>query len=136
MGAWDSGPFDNDDALDFLGDLEESPNVRFVLAGALAAAVESSGYLEAPEGSVAVAAAALVAVVHAGRASGVSDSIAERIRALRLTDDDASDLIPAAGRALDRAVGSESELLGLWEDAGSGDEWRETLSSIRDGLAS
>jgi hypothetical protein len=68
--------------------------------------------------------------------SGVSDAVAERIAAMDLTEEDASELVPAARRALDRAVGQESELLGLWEDAGNGEEWRQTLQPIRDALAS
>ncbi len=60
MSAWTSGLFDNDDALDFIDDLAEAPDWRTVVQ-ALDYVTKQSGYLEAPEGQIAVAAAAIVA---------------------------------------------------------------------------
>ncbi|MEX1164617.1 MAG: DUF4259 domain-containing protein, partial [Nitriliruptor sp.] len=62
MGTWGAAPFDNDDALDLLGDLEEADDDAFLdaLRDALAQ-VDTDGYLECPEVSEAVAAACLVA---------------------------------------------------------------------------
>ncbi|MGL5443372.1 MAG: DUF4259 domain-containing protein, partial [[Mycobacterium] stephanolepidis] len=56
MGAWGAGPFDNDDAADFLGDLRQSDDIELQLARCLRMA--NADYLEAPEGSTVVAAAA------------------------------------------------------------------------------
>ena len=60
MGASATGPFDNDDALDFIDDLAEAPGWRTVVQ-ALDYVTKQAGYLEAPEGAIAVAAAAIVA---------------------------------------------------------------------------
>jgi hypothetical protein len=135
MGAWDAGPFENDDALDFLGDLEESSSARSAVARALSSAAETNGYLDASDGSVAVAAAAVIAVVRTGRLAGVADRVRARILQLGLTADDASALAPAAARALDRVDGPESELLDLWDEADSAEEWRATLAPMRDALS-
>jgi hypothetical protein len=60
MGA---GPFDNDAALDFVGELAEQP-VETMQAGPRAAmteVVDTDGYIECPEMDAAIAAACLVA---------------------------------------------------------------------------
>lgn len=64
MGTWDAGPFDNDTAADFCGDLDEAAvgEREGIVRGALTRVIDTaSGYLEAPESDQAVAAAALVA---------------------------------------------------------------------------
>ncbi|ANF30638.1 hypothetical protein A0130_02185 [Leifsonia xyli] len=57
MGAWGYGPFDNDDALDFLGALKDGDETIASLIGRLTVL----GYLDASAGSQVVAALALVA---------------------------------------------------------------------------
>jgi Domain of unknown function (DUF4259) len=60
MGAWDIGPFDNDDAADFLAGLSGTPAAG--RAGRLRAALAlPGGYLQIDDASAAVAAAALLA---------------------------------------------------------------------------
>ncbi len=65
MGAWGSGPFDNDDAADLAGDLSDltaASAVAAMLDDALVAVTSTDGYIEAPEMSRAVAAAVIVAI--------------------------------------------------------------------------
>jgi hypothetical protein len=61
MGTWDTGPFDNDSAADFAGDLDEAaPEAREALIrGVLLRARDATGLLW--EAEAAVAAAALIA---------------------------------------------------------------------------
>ena len=61
-GAWDTGPFDNDDALDWVWELSESNDLA-VIEATLESAANSSGYLEAPTASMAIAAAEVVAAL-------------------------------------------------------------------------
>ena len=57
MGAWGHGPFDNDDAGDWVFELEDSG------VSALRSALQlDGGYVEAPEAAAGVAAAAVVGV--------------------------------------------------------------------------
>jgi hypothetical protein len=61
MGTWDVGPFDNDTAADFGGDLDEvaAGEREGIVRSALTRVIDTAAYLEAPESEVA--AAALVA---------------------------------------------------------------------------
>jgi hypothetical protein len=63
MGAWGTGPFDNDAALDFLGDLADGPadEVTDGLHTAMTEVVDEPDYLEGPDVDAAVAAACLIA---------------------------------------------------------------------------
>ena len=71
MGAWDNGPFDNDEAADFIEDLAEAPDWRTVVR-ILEHVTRAAGYLEAPEGEMAVAAAAIVAACGSLRRSATT----------------------------------------------------------------
>jgi hypothetical protein len=63
MGAWGAGPFENDDAADFLDSLETARNSRTFIARTLRQAAKSRAYLELPESAGAWAAAELVAAL-------------------------------------------------------------------------
>ncbi|WP_138894059.1 DUF4259 domain-containing protein [Streptomyces chryseus] len=58
MGTWDVGPFDNDTAADFGGDLDEvaAGEREGIVRSALTRVIDTAAYLEAPESEVAVAA--------------------------------------------------------------------------------
>ena len=121
MGAWGSGPFENDDALDAVDALVDGSFELDDLRGALA-----GDYLEAPEGSVALALAE-VALATLGRIDPPAelDEVDIRLLATQL-DDATSELILLAA---ERAVQPEgSELYELWDEAGDDElaEWRTT----------
>lgn len=63
VGAWGTGPFDNDDALDFFLDIEDAPSDRIAkrVRDALGVAADEDAYLEEPAAGEAIAAAAVVA---------------------------------------------------------------------------
>ncbi len=119
MGAWGSGAFENDDALDAVDALVEGTFELDELREAV-----DGGYLEAPEGSVAIALVE-VALAALGRIDppAALDEVDIRLLSTQL-DDNAYELIL---RAADRAVRPDgSELYELWEDAGEDElaEWR------------
>lgn len=70
MGAWGSGSFDNDDALDWVNDLEGSKGTA-VIEFALQAVLDESDYLEAPECSAALCAAEVVAALKGAPGQGL-----------------------------------------------------------------
>jgi Domain of unknown function (DUF4259) len=130
MGAWGTGPFENDDAQDFVLDLAEAPETD--LEGRLTAGLTlSDGYLEAPEGSAAVAAAALVAI-GAGMVPPDSPTVADFLasRVVPTTPE----LRAAARLAVDRVVGEDSELWELWQEAGSINEITAIMGGIPSAL--
>jgi hypothetical protein len=114
MGAWGPGPFDNDDAADFVDGLDglNGDERRVALHEALAAAAEEAGYLDADPASCAVAAAALVAGGEHG------------------------DLGELAERALVRVLGDDSELAALWASETGDDPWTAEIAKLRQALSS
>jgi hypothetical protein len=135
MGAWDTTPFGNDDASDFLFGLEEASSAATALRGAFEAVLGADDYVEGPEGSVAVAAAAVVAEALGGSVEGVPEEIRQRIIALGLTAESARELAEGASAALDRVQGDNSELLELWQEAGEDEDFRRSLQNLSAGLA-
>lgn len=131
MGAWGSGSFENDDALDAVDALVDGSFTLDELREALAA-----DYLEAPEGSVALALVE-VALAALGRIDPPAELDEVDIRLLATQFDDAAyELILTAA---ERAVQPDgSELYELWEEAGDEElaEWRTAAVSSVDLLRS
>ena len=129
MGTWDIGPFDNDTAADFGGDLDEAatqergPMIRRVLKRAAAPA----DHLDAPDAERAVAAAALVVAQHpdgepACSNYGPSEPLPEFPPDLRMLAVD----------ALNQVVSDRSELAEQWADAANWSKWRQEITHLRD----
>ncbi|HEY0698003.1 MAG TPA: DUF4259 domain-containing protein [Micromonospora sp.] len=137
MGAWGSGPFDNDTAADWCGDLEDAdPAERPALVErALRAVLEEDGYLDSDLANEAIVAATLVAAELPGGPVVDSAYAPDFVRAGGRMDLPAG--LPAlALRALDRiTTGQDSEWRDLWTDAGSIDGSIAGLAPIRAALA-
>ena len=131
MGAWGTGPFDNDDAADFAAslddlDTDEKPEA---IREALAEAAQETDYLERDEGGAAVAAAALVAAQQPdgdqfesvyGPKQPVPD-LPEEFRQLALD-------------ALTRVLADDSELNELWSDSPDGETWFAMITRLTEAL--
>ena len=114
-GAWDTGPFDNDDALDWVWQLTESDDLS-VVEDALNNALESSAYLEAPMGSMAVAAAEVVAALKGNPRAELPPEVSEWVDAQDFAVDD--NLAASARRAVAQVRNAAtSELAQLWADS-------------------
>lgn len=111
MGAWGTGPFDNDDADDFAGELLDCDDLTPARA-ALSATMDTDDWLEIPEGARAVAAAVVVAAGFDGDVAGVPDDVAGWLH----DHPDAGSLADArlAMDALLRVAGQDSELRQAW----------------------
>jgi Domain of unknown function (DUF4259) len=135
MGAWDIGPFDNDGAADWAGELDDAePEQRPALVrAALAEAADEVDYLRVEVAEVAVAAAAVLAATRPGGPvfeSGFAPKLLFVDEPLDLSDD----LVPLALRALDRVVADESEWRELWEESGELDGALNALAPVREAL--
>jgi hypothetical protein len=120
MGAWDDGPFDNDSAADWCGDLHDAePSQRpAMVRAALADAAGNREYLDHDVAAPAIAAAAIVASLMPGGAPIVSPYAPDFLLAgegIELADD----LPPLAVQALDRILGEDSEWRALWGEGGA-----------------
>ncbi|TLM86290.1 DUF4259 domain-containing protein [Pseudarthrobacter sp. NamE2] len=127
MGAWGYLPFENDDALDWLDELEGGG--ADVVRGALAKA--NNGYVEASEGSVAIAAADITAACQGDPAAELPENVVDWVttHGAEITAED----VELALEAVERVAGEKSELAELWDDA---DEpgWREFLEDLTERL--
>jgi hypothetical protein len=131
MGTWDVGPFDNDTAADWCGDLDDAvPGQREALIRDALSTVAEHGdeYLDSNEAVEAIAAAAIVASQLPGGTAITTpyapDFLLEGGR-IEVADD-----IPAiAVRALDRIVGDDSEWRELWAEAE--ESYPQALASVQ-----
>ncbi|TDD64226.1 DUF4259 domain-containing protein [Actinomadura darangshiensis] len=132
MGTWDVGPFDNDHAADFTGDLDDTPAPErpALIRQALEAAMREES-LDGHVGDIAVAAAAIVASQCPD--GEPCDPVYGPEKPLSPLP---ADLRPLAVQALDRVTGPGSELADLWADAGSLAEWRAGVDRLRAVLSS
>jgi hypothetical protein len=128
MGAWGTGPFENDDAADWAYELEEASELSPVRQ-ALSATLDTDGYLELPEGACAVAAAAVVAATFDGDVRGFPGEIAEWID--RHPDAAGRQDARLAVDALERVTSEESELRALSEQSGDAEGWRRAMETLR-----
>jgi hypothetical protein len=136
MGAWGTGPFQNDEALDFLAGVEDAAvSGRLgVLERPLEHVVHSGDYLEAPEVTEAVAAAAVVGAVLNPMAAADEPDIPEWVSQL---DGDRLDneLVELARRVLRRALSPEdNEAHELWAEAGAVSDWQRDLRRVLEWL--
>jgi hypothetical protein len=126
MGAWSHEPIGNDDALDFLDDLSAEPSWTLVRAAFLP--TQNDDYLEAPEASAAVAAAAVVSAARAGRE--IDEQYPGLVGKLGTMPPD----LPQITIAALTKVGAGSELDELWSDSEDYEAWRATLSQLENEL--
>ncbi|MCX4721774.1 DUF4259 domain-containing protein [Streptomyces virginiae] len=131
MGTWDIGPFDNDTAADFGGDLDEAAleEREAMIRGVLKRAAGPADFLGVSDGERAVAAAALAVAQHpAGDPACPSYGPSEPLPELP------ADLRMLAVDALDQVVSDRSELAELWADAANWSKWRQDITRLRDVL--
>lgn len=134
MGAWGTGPFENDDAMDFVGALSDAPpsESERLLRAALADVVDTDGYLDAGPGLVGVAAAALLAAATGAYEVTTTPSVADLVVDRRV---DASDeLRELAAQALQRVTGTDSEWRETWDAPESVDEALGEVRTVREAL--
>ena len=124
MGAFGTGPFDNDDALDLLSECVDSP--ALTLRVALQAA--QGDYVEVDAGGRAWAAAEIVALAFGrGELTDLPSSAAELV--LRIKPNDT--LRALALRAIERLGREGSELAELWAESPDDESFRARLEHLR-----
>ena len=125
MEAWGTGSFENDDAMDWLAELDtiEPDDMTQIFLQA----ADNPGYLEAPASSVVVAAAEVIAAMNGSPAQEVPPEIVKWT-----TNRQAStqELKPLALRALER-VRKNSELKDLWLEADGLNDWIAAIQDLQ-----
>jgi len=128
-GAWDMGPFDNDDALDWVYELESSSDLLVVRAALNAVANEDS-YIESSTGSAAVAAAEVVAALLGEAHPQLPPEVMSWVDGRSLSK--GSELVELARKAIAGVQDStKSELAQLWSESPELlAEWQSGLSDL------
>jgi hypothetical protein len=119
-GAWGSGSFENDDALDWIASLEHAKDAS-VLATALSAVNPKSDYVQAPDCSVALAAAEVVAAAHGQPSKTLPVEASAWLKRVHPTG---SELTGRAQNAVAFCRDSQnSELRQLWAESNDYQAW-------------
>jgi hypothetical protein len=135
MGAWGVGMFDDDSALDFLGELAEVDDPASLMRQSFVVATDSD-YLEYDSAQrVVVSAAAIDTLLNGTQHRDdleLLDSLVNRNRSLNLAL-----LKPLAVAAIRRVLSEGSELRELWsENVKDYPAWRSGLESLAARLGS
>jgi hypothetical protein len=130
MGAWGAGLFDNDDVMDWLADLEEAKDWSLVEIAFAAVIADDVEYREAPECSVALGAAALVAAKVRAAPIELPKAAQEWVQRVPMPHPG----LPAVAVECIDAVLQDSELKDLWEESDSFKAWKAALRSLRKSL--
>lgn len=129
MGAWDVGPFDNDDALDWLMEAEESP-VEVVTA-ALSPSVEEIQDPDPWVEQIALAAAALVAGAIDSDVEAVTRYGAEDAKGvIEQLNPKVAELAPKA-LAVIELITTKSELRSLFEESDLLEQWMVSVNELK-----
>jgi len=129
MGAWGAGSFENDDASDWVWELEEAEN-ESILAEAFARVNDSEDDPEAPDCCIAIAAAEVVAAMRKRGPTDLPEEAAEFVKRMKAPS---ASLVASARRAVER-IRTQSELKDLWDESESPDGWSRAIADLQSRL--
>ena len=132
MSAWGTGPFENDDALDLVGEINEStPDAVGDLLADILTLPDDDDELDEVDGMEAYAACALLAG-KLGRLEVESPDVLDAIA--KIPTDVVGALIPDARSMLVRILGNNSEFADLWIESGRLEKVRGEIGKIKGAL--
>ena len=127
-GAWDVGAFDNDDALDYVYELQEYDTYK-VLWMPLGKACLAADYIDAMVGAQAIASAEVIAAILGNPVENLPDEV-QAIAAAYDGEPDTK-LVGSAKACVSRVLDTDvSELAQLWQEVGDYDVWRESTTDL------
>jgi|SRR5215213_1423100 len=132
MGAWGSDSLENDHAADWVADFCDAPD-RALILNTLSAVVdtEPGEYLEAPDCSVGIAAAEVVAALKNAPNPNLPEHAKSCLSNLNIKADPS--LVAFALKAIER-IKTNSELKELWDESETPDEWYQALNGLENRL--
>jgi hypothetical protein len=128
MGTWGTDAFGNDDAMDWLAELESEGLPA--AGGAVQAVLElAPEYLEAPVCAAALAAAEIIAGLRGHPAAELPEAVSAWLAA-NADADPGEELTRNARRAVE-LVAAGSELAELWDESDDAPRWRAAVADLR-----
>lgn len=130
MGAWGTGSFENDTAVDWTYGLEGKSDLLYIEAALDKVLAAGADYLEAPDAEEAIAAAEAVARLQ-GK-FGIQDAYTETVDkwVSSISIKPTPELVTKGRLVLLRIQEPPSELLELWSESAEAEKWREALSEL------
>lgn len=125
MGAWGVGTFDNDDAGDWLYDLEETNDLSLIDQSLTL----EDDYIEAPDGCNALAAAEIIAALMGKTRKNLPENAAKWVNDNK--EHPANQLKEKAIKAIGKVLSENSELIELWEEGSDFDGWKKDVNEIK-----
>jgi len=131
MGTWAIDAFGNDDACDWLSELDETADLSLIESALDSLLVRGSEYVEAPLAWAALAAAEVIARLQGNWGqrdaySAIADQWVERT-GLRPPPSLAS----KAHLAIEQILADDSELRELWEESDERDAWLASVTALK-----
>ncbi len=130
MGAWGIKPFENDDASDWLYQLEQTQDLS-VIESTLDTG--SSEYIELPEGSNILAASEVLAAMLGAERTDLPQEAQEWVdnhRSFNVTK-----LKPKAVAAMAAVLSEKSELNELWQETEKYESWKSEVHRLQSIMA-
>ena len=130
MGAWGHGPFENDDASDWIEELGESEDLSAIEAAFKPVVAAGSAEIEAPKCCAALAAAEVVAALSRRPGDALPDEVVGWVEGRGAVP---PALVLSAKRAVS-AIKAKSELRELWKETDYFHDWLETVENLESRL--
>lgn len=134
MDAWDTTPFANDSASDWLDELVAGGTIAMVDEAIDAVLGCGDDPVEETTGEEGIAAAEVTAWLYGrpGKSAEDTEALEDWIDDQELDEDDGR--LRRARKAVDRVFNEPSELREAWEEAGEFEDWRKSLADLKDRL--
>jgi len=126
MGAWGHQAFENDDALDWVADLEAADDLSPCLEALDAIPMKADDYVEAPAAALALAAAEVVAALLGHPTRSLPNEVSAWVagqQAVKLA------VLNNAKRTVKRVL-QNSELLELWKGSKDFAKWKACVEDL------
>lgn len=132
MGAWGTGPFENDDALDLVGEINDSePDAVGELLTDILDVPDPDEEMDEVDGTEAYAVAALLAA-KLERLEVTSPDVLDAVS--KIPTEVVGALLPNARTMLTRILGENSEFAELWIESGRLEKIRGEIGKIQRAL--
>lgn len=125
MGAWGHKSFENDDAMDWIGELETATDTAPIVQ-AFDEVLQAEDYLEAPAASVGIAAAEVVAALLGRPAADLPDEVSSWL----VGKQPPKPGLVRKAQAVVKRVLEESELQELWAESEDSTKWQQEMEDL------